>query len=151
MILILPPKDLLIIVAKNSSATAPTISSVNDKVEKELEIAYSCNFSKPDILCRIKRTLSSIGENHLEDIIYRLAGCENGFKETGCGDNGASCGFLQFQQPTWNEFDCDGSRLNLEDSVVCATKLINAGIGHTYGGWKRCWEIEKLPIIKTSP
>ena len=132
----------------NNAVTAPTNSSIDCKTEQGIDCPYICDADMDTIKCRINKVLESIDEIGLSDIIYELAECENGFKETGCGDNGASCGFLQFQQPTWQAFDCQGSRYNIEDSVRCGVKLIRKGIGHTTAGWKNCWRIKNLPIIK---
>ena len=145
LMLLFPPRWLLNIADLNSLALAPQTDLVISGTAKENSL-NTCNIKEDAIKCRINKVLEETNQIWMEEIIYKLAECENHLKEDGCGDNGASCGFLQFQEPTWNAYKCEGSRFNLEDSVLCATKLINDGVGHTTWGWKNCWRIQNLPI-----
>ena len=108
-----------------------------------------CDIQKETVECKIDLVLKEIGEEELSETIYKLAWCENRHREAGdCGDSGKSCGFLQFRQPTWELWKCEGDRFHLEDSVICGTKLINAGVGHLEAGWMNCWRKAQLPIIE---
>lgn len=145
MILIIPPYWLINVVY-NSEAKSPTISSFEFKTEQEKDLA-ECSVSDKSVECRIKLALNEIDEYSLFPIIYQLAECESNFSETICGDNSKSCGFLQFKLATFQQWNCKGSRFNLEDSVKCGVKLINAGVGHKESGWMNCWRMKQIVVL----
>jgi hypothetical protein len=77
------------------------------------------------------------------NLLMDLIGCESGFDPTKCGDNGKSCGILQFQEKTFLD-NCEGEWLDSYDQIRCSVKLIKSGIGSTEGGWYNCWRIKNL-------
>jgi hypothetical protein len=77
------------------------------------------------------------------EIVTDLIECESGFDERKCGDNGTSCGILQYKEQTFLS-TCEGEWKNSEDQIKCAVKMIDMGIGDKLGGWYNCWRIQNL-------
>jgi len=77
------------------------------------------------------------------DLLMDLIDCESGYNTNRCGDGGKSCGILQFQEETFNDF-CKGRRESSEDQIRCASKMIDMGIGGTLQGWYNCFRIKNL-------
>ena len=86
----------------------------------------------------------SYGQLDIKELVWQkypdwlrdLIQCESGWNNNICGDNGTSCGILQYKKATFDLY-CQGEWFNPEDQIICATQMIGNGLGKTH--WTNCW------------
>lgn len=121
------------------------LASRNTPIMKERQ--FIATFIDLDEIDGINRVLAYKGHYiGIEKILYELIDCESDFDNSRCGDNGLSCGILQYRKGTWDAY-CEGDIKSEKDQIKCGIKMIMVGLGHTTGGWKNCWEKLSFPII----
>lgn len=112
------------------------VSSVSIPSTSDLLTSTGLETTKEDIIYYLEAN-----QPELTDLLIKLINCESGFDNRKCGDNGQSCGVLQFKEPTFNNF-CQGEWLNPYNQIDCASDMIIMGLGSEH--WYNCWRSQSL-------
>lgn len=80
-----------------------------------------------DVVSCIREVGESLGVPNRDIMtMIRIAKAESGYKPTAKNSSSSARGVFQILLGTWESNDCEGSRLNFHDNIVCAYKLYQA-------------------------
>lgn len=94
-----------------------------------------------DVVTCIREVGESLGVSN-KDIMtmIRIAKAESGYKPSAKNSTSSARGVFQILLGTWEDNNCEGSRLNYHDNIVCAYKLYQARGFQPWDASKSKWQ-----------
>lgn len=74
----------------------------------------------------------------LQEIATEIARAESGFNPNAKNPKSTATGIFQFIKGTWKKY-CEGDRLNYEDNVACAVRMLSEGGYSHWDASKSLW------------
>lgn len=81
------------------------------------------------------------------DAAIAVAKCESSLNDKIKSPKSSARGLFQIILGTWEDYNCEGSRLNFKDNIACAKKIFdrNGQRFNTTGGWAASYSCHKQP------
>lgn len=75
-------------------------------------------------------------------VMVAIAEAESQFKADAANPKSTARGVFQILIGTWYDYDCEGTRYNVDDSIVCARKIYNDRGTNPWNSSKHHWNLE---------